>query len=156
MEHSVSSAEHKDASRRRRRLQAKQIAHEARPTRTPRPTPARRRPIVLVVGDLAEAAERAWLSWALAADGALVLPGDPVFAAWGLFWPRPTDALLPVEDLAPVRAVLPTLGSARSQRRRLSRLARLVVHGGPVVDDERAAWAAIGVALSPFPSDDRQ
>lgn len=115
------------------------------------PSPSRRRPVALVVGDLAAAPERAWLTWALSADAALVLPGDPAFAAWGLFWPRPTDACLPVEQLASVRAVLATLGGPRAQRRRLARLRRLVVWGGEPAAAERNGWEALGVTLAPYP-----
>ena len=115
------------------------------------PSPSRRRPVALVVGDLAAAPERAWLTWALSADAALVLPGDPAFAAWGLFWPRPTDACLPVEQLGQVRAALATLGGSRAQRRRLARLRRLVVWGGEPEAGERTAWEALGVSLAPFP-----
>jgi hypothetical protein len=115
------------------------------------PAHARGRPIALVAGDLAAAEERAWLAWAIAAEAALVLPGDPAFAAWAIFWPRPTDVCLPAEQLAPVRELLAALGTARAQRRRLARLQRLVVFGGIPDQSEVAAWRYLGVDLSSWP-----
>ncbi len=109
------------------------------------------RPIALVAGDLAAAAERAWLAWALAAGAALVLPGDSAFAAWAIFWPRPTDVLLAADELPAVRSLLATLGRPRAQRRRLARLRRLLVHGGEPDAAERAAWAALGVTVATAP-----
>lgn len=109
------------------------------------------RPIALVAGDLAAAEERAWLGWALAADAALVLPGDTAFAAWAVFWPRPTDVCLPVEQLGPVRELLGSLGRLRAVRRRLARLRRLMVWGGSPEPAEREAWRALGVDLRPTP-----
>jgi len=110
------------------------------------------RPIALVAGDLAAAPERAWLAWTLAAGAALVLPGDPAFAAWAISWPRPTDVLLPACDLAIVREALATLGRPRAVRRRLERLRRLLVWGGEPSRGEALAWQALGVELQPFPS----
>src|SRR6185436_15024281 len=113
-----------------------------------RPAQPRDRPIALVAGDLAAAEERAWLAWAVTAGAALVLPGDPAFAAWAIFWPRPTDVCLPAEQLAPVRELLATLGTPRIQRSRLSRLCRLLVYGGEPSADEALAWPALGVPLT--------
>jgi hypothetical protein len=110
------------------------------------------RPIALVAGDLAAAAERAWLAWTLAAGAALVLPGDPAFAAWAIFWPRPTDVVLPADQLTAVRAALATLGRPRAIRRRLGRLRRLLVWGGEPHQGEAAGWEALGVRFQPFPS----
>ena len=106
----------------------------------------RRRPIALIAGDLAAAEERAWLAWAIGAEAALVLPGDPAFAAWAIFWPRPTDVCLPAEQLAPVRELLATLGTPRIQRSRLRRIRRLLVYGGEPATDEATAWQALGVS----------
>ena len=114
--------------------------------------PRRGRPIALVAGDLAAAEERAWLAWALAAGAALVLPTDPAFAAWAMFWPRPTDVVLPAEQLFAVRGLLASLATPRVQRRRLKRLARLVVWGGEPPNYETTAWGELGVTLTPFPS----
>ena len=113
----------------------------------------RHRPIALIAGDLAAAEERAWLAWAIGAEAALVLPGDPAFAAWAIFWPRPTDVCLPAEQLAPVRELLATLGTPRIQRGRLKRIQRLLVYDGDPAPDETAAWQAIGVALTRWPGD---
>ena len=109
-----------------------------------------RRPIALVAGDLSAAEERAWLTWTLAAGAALVLPTDPAFAAWAMFWPRPTDVLLPAEQLFPVRGLLTTLGTPRVQRQRLKRLARLLIWGGEPPDYETTAWSELGVSLKPW------
>lgn len=106
----------------------------------------RRRPIALIAGDLAAAEERAWLAWAIGAEAALVLPGDPAFAAWAIFWPRPTDVCLPAEQLAPVRELLATLGTPRIQRSRLKRIHRLLVYCGEPTPDETTAWQALGVS----------
>jgi hypothetical protein len=111
------------------------------------PRHSQRRPIALVAGDLAAAEERAWLSWAIGAEAALVLPGDAAFAAWAIFWPRPTDVCLPAEQLAPVRELFATLGTPRIQRSRLKRIGRLVVYGGDPEADEVAAWRWLGVEL---------
>lgn len=115
------------------------------------PRHSQRRPIALVAGDLAAAEERAWLAWAISAEAALVLPGDQAFAAWAIFWPRPTDVCLPAEQLAPVRELLATLGTPRIQRSRLKRIHRLVVFGGEPSPDERTAWQALGVSLTSWP-----
>jgi len=117
------------------------------------PETARDRPIALIAGDLAAAEERAWLAWAVTAGAALVLPGDPAFAAWAIFWPRPTDVCLPVEQLAPVRELLATLGTPRIQRGRLKRIRRLLVYGGEPLPDEMAAWQALGVTPTSWPGD---
>jgi hypothetical protein len=113
--------------------------------------PTRERPIALVAGDLAAAEERAWLAWAITAGAALVLPGDPAFAAWAIFWPRPTDVCLPAEQLAPVRELFATLGTPRIQRSRLKRIRRLLVYGGEPTADETTAWQALGVSLASRP-----
>jgi len=110
------------------------------------PREPRRRPIALIAGDLAAAEERAWLAWAIGTEAALVLPGDPAFAAWAIFWPRPTDVVLPAEQLAPVRELLATLGTPRIQRSRLKRIHRLLVFSGEPTPDETAAWQALGVS----------
>jgi hypothetical protein len=120
-------------------------AHLARPARP------RERPIALIAGDLAAAEERAWIAWSITAGSALVLPGDPAFAAWAIFWPRPTDVCLPAEQLAPVRELLATLGTPRIQRSRLSRLRRLLVYGGEPPPAEAVAWGGLGVTLTPWP-----
>lgn len=112
------------------------------------PRESRRRPIALIAGDLAAAEERLWLAWAISAEAALVLPGDPAFAAWAIFWPRPTDVVLPAEQLAPVRQLFATLGTPRIQRSRLRRIHRLLVYGGEPTPDEVAAWQALGVNLT--------
>jgi hypothetical protein len=119
--------------------------------RLARPAHARERPIALIAGDLAAAEERAWLAWAVTAGAALVLPGDPAFAAWAIFWPRPTDFCLPAEQLEPVRELLGTLGTPRIQRSRLSRLRRLLVYAGEPPLEEATAWGALGVTLTPWP-----
>jgi hypothetical protein len=103
------------------------------------------RPIALVAGDLAAAEERAWFAWAITAGAALVLPGDPAFAAWAIFWPRPTDVCLPAEQLAPVRELFATLGTPRIQRSRLKRIRRLLVYGGEPSTEEAVAWQALAV-----------
>lgn len=115
------------------------------------PRHSSRRPIALVAGDLAAAEERAWLAWAIGAEAALVLPGDPAFAAWAIFWPRPTDVCLPCEQLAPVRELFATLGTPRIQRSRVKRIHRLVVFGAEPSPDERTAWQALGVSLTSWP-----
>ncbi|HEV8631039.1 MAG TPA: AMP-binding protein [Thermoanaerobaculia bacterium] len=117
-----------------------------------RPPSAREtRPIALVSGNLAAAPERAWIGWALAAGACLVLPGDAALAAWGLWWPRPTDACLPVESLAGLRALFASFGTPRRCRRQLARLQRLVVWGNEPASEEVAAWAELGVAVQRFP-----
>lgn len=110
------------------------------------------RPIAVVAGDLAAAPERAWLAWTLAAGAALVLPGDPAFAAWAIYWPRPTDVALPADHLALVRVALASLGRPRAARRRLERLRRLLVWGEVPPADEVRAWGELGVTLTPFPA----
>ena len=115
------------------------------------PRESRRRSIALIAGDLAAAEERAWLAWAIGAEAALVLPGDPAFAAWAIFWPRPTHVCLPAEQLTPVRELLATLGTPRIQRRRLSRLQRLLVYDGEPPPEEATAWRALGVTPMPWP-----
>jgi hypothetical protein len=115
------------------------------------PSPPRRaRPIALVAGDLAAAEERAWLCWSLAAGAVLVLPTDSAFAAWAIFWPRPTDVLLPAPQLPAVRELLAGLGSLRVQRRRLKRLQRLLVWGGEPPSGEATAWRELEVHLEPW------
>ena len=111
-----------------------------------RPAQPRERPIALVAGDLAAAEERAWLAWALTAGAALVLPGDPAFAAWAIFWPRPTDVCLPAGQLPAVRELFDTLGTPRIQRSRLKRIRRLLAYGGEPSSDEATAWQALGVS----------
>src|SRR6185436_9870212 len=117
-----------------------------------RPAQPRDRPIALVAGDLAAAEERAWLAWAITAGAALVLPGDPAFAAWAIFWPRSTDVCLSAEQLAPVRELLATLGTPRIQRGRLKRIRRLLVFDGEPTREEAIAWQSLSVTLAHWPS----
>jgi len=116
-----------------------------------RPLVRGERPIVTAPSRLESVEERAWVSWALEAGGALVLPGDAAFLAWAIWWPRATDVLVAADELAPLRELLVSFGRARTRRRQLARLRRVVVHGA-VERGERAAWAALGIELTAFPS----
>jgi hypothetical protein len=77
----------------------------------------------------------------------VVLPGDAAFLAWAIYWPRATDVGVAAMELAPLRELLAGMGRARTVRRQLARLQRLVVWDGVPDDDERRAWAALGVPL---------
>lgn len=110
-----------------------------------------RRPVVLVGGGLATAVERTWLGWALAAGGVVALPGSPELFAWALAWARPTHVCVAAERLEPLREELAGLDGERGLRRRLRRLAHLLVWGSEVTAAERSAWEALGVSPRPWP-----
>jgi hypothetical protein len=82
-----------------------------------------------------------------ASGGVVVLPAEPGFHAWTIWWTRATDALVVADELPSLRGLIESFGKARERRRRLARLRRLLVHGGDVSDAERAACAAIGLPV---------
>jgi hypothetical protein len=113
--------------------------------------PGPERPVALICGPLDELPERLWLGWALHAGAALVLIPEPASVGWGLFWSRPTMACLEGALLPRVRAVLEREAKPPAMRRRLRRLARVLVWG-PLPEGEEEAWSRLGFPTRPFPT----
>ena len=113
------------------------------------------RAIAFLAAEPVAAEPAAWLAWALGAGAALVVPAAPELLAWSLAWTRPTHLALPAAELRELRQALLQLEKPRALRRRLRRLRHLVVWGAGLTPDaaEAAAWAELGVRLTPWPAE---